>query len=137
MTLAPEAVAALHAARAAEKDQALFYRSLAAEAELANDEEAVERLNGLHADEQHHLSRISARLAELGEPLADLSAAVATAVVLERWEADARLREQDEVARYEALLDLPLDVRTKRMIREFVEVERQHVRVLGGKWMQA
>jgi rubrerythrin len=137
VTLAPEAVAALHAARAAEKDQALFYRSLAAEAELANDEEAVERLNGLHADEQHHLSRISARLAELGEPLADLSAAVATAVVLERWEADARLREQDEVARYEALLDLPLDVRTKRMIREFVEVERQHVRVLGGKWMQA
>ena len=137
MTLAPEAVAALHAARTAEKDQALFYRALAAEAELINDEQAVERLNGLHADEQHHLSRISARLVELGEPLADLSAAVGTAVVLERWEAEARLREQDEVTRYEALLDLPLDARTKRMIHEFVEVERQHVRVLGGKWMQA
>jgi rubrerythrin len=131
------AVQAMHAARAAEKEQALFYRALAAQAEEAGDAEAVERLNGLHADEQHHLSRLSARLVELGEALDDLSDATPPAAVLRSWEAKARDREHDEAARYETLLQLDLDARTARMIDEFLDAERRHASALGGKWMQA
>src|SRR5690606_27127888 len=72
----------LHDARAAEKEQALFYRALAALAEERGDTALSERLNGLHADEQHHLSRLTARLVELNEPLADLSHVASPAVEL-------------------------------------------------------
>ena len=92
---------ALHQARAAEKEQALFYRALAAAAEERGDAALSERFNELHADEQHHLSRLTARLLELGEPLAELGARGGEGR-LETWEADARRREEDEVARYEA-----------------------------------
>ena len=63
----------LEQARAAEKAQALFYRALAAEAEARGNERLSERLNELHADEQHHLSRLTARLLELGATPDDLS----------------------------------------------------------------
>ena len=131
------AFSALHAARAAEKSQALFYRTLAAEAEARGMDEVSERLNGLHADEQHHLSRLTARLVELGEAVADLSSAPALPATLDGWEVDARAREEDEIARYERLLEQTLDPHTRAMIEEFIESERLHADQLGGKWMDA
>lgn len=131
------ALAALHDARAAEKRQALYYRSLAARAEDAGDTDEAERLNGLVADEQHHLSRLSARLLELDERLADLSEAQAPAMPAGAWEEAARAREEEEVARYEHLLTLPLDEHTAQMLRDFLEAERRHREALGGKWMRA
>ncbi len=130
-------VAFLHDARAAEKEQALFYRSLAAQAEENGDAALSERINGLHADEQHHLSRLTARLVELDEPLADLSGVAAPPVDVLTWEATARSREADEVARYEMLLAQPLDETTRAMVASFLEAERAHERELGGKWMDA
>ncbi len=132
-----EAITALERARAAEKEQALFYRALAAQAEAAGDAEAVERLNGLHADEQHHLSRLTARLLELGEPIADLRSRPAPTAALERWESVARGREREEIERCRALLELPLDDATAALVREVLRAEELHERVLGGKWMRA
>ncbi|MGH7554377.1 MAG: ferritin family protein [Longimicrobiales bacterium] len=132
-----ESVAALHAARAAEKQQALYYRALASHAESVGAVETAERLDGLHADEQHHLSRLSARLVELGQAIEDLSGAAAPEAEFANWESDARMREHEEVVRYEALLRMELDERTAHMIREFLEAERRHERELGGKWMRA
>lgn len=132
-----EVIAALEQARVAEKAQALFYRALAASAEERGDTDAAERLNGLLADEQHHLSRISARLLELGSAPGPLTAFLAGAPALNVWEAEARVREREEIARYEALLALPLDSRTRSMIEEFIAAERGHEAELGGKWMEA
>ena len=137
MSGAVEGVALLHAARAAEKEQALFYRQLAASAELADDAVAVERLNGLLADEQHHLSRITARLLELGEAVTDLSGVEAPAAQLSGWERVARSREADEIARYEALAALGWDDATRALVDEILQAERNHERELGGKWMMA
>lgn len=127
----------LHAARAAERDQALLYRALASAAERIGDSVLSERLNGLHADEQHHVSRLSARLLELGEDVAELPPPSVAEVGLEQWERLARQRERIEVERYQALLTHELDERTRIMIEEFLEAERQHERALGGKWMGA
>jgi rubrerythrin len=137
MTLSAASIAALHEARAGEKRQALFYRALASRAEDLGHHEEAERLNGLVADEQHHLSRLSARLLELGERLADLSAERAEAPAAREWEGEARAREAEEVRRYEQLLALPLDEHTAAMLRDFLEVERRHREALGGKWMRA
>jgi len=136
-TLNEEIRRALHELRAAEKDQALFYRSLAAQAEAAGDEALAERLNGLHADEQHHLSRLTARLLELGEPLADLRSRPAPSATLEGWESTARERERAEIDRYRALLEQPLDEVTAARIREILRVEELQERELGGKWTTA
>ncbi|MBR9990619.1 MAG: hypothetical protein KFH98_12745 [Gemmatimonadetes bacterium] len=127
----------LHEARLAEKHQALYYRALAAAAEDANDDDLSDRMNGLHADEQHHLSRLTVRLVEFGEPVADLGAEVAPAVRSGDWEVDARERERDEIERYERLLEGQLDARTRGMIEEFLVAERGHEETLGGKWMGA
>lgn len=127
----------LHDARAAEKEQALFYRALAALAEERGDTALSERLNGLHADEQHHLSRLTARLVELNEPLADLSHVASPAVELGEWESVAQVREADEIAHYEMLLAQDIDADTRAMIESFLEAERAHERELGGKWMDA
>ncbi len=127
----------LHDARAAEKEQALFYRALAALAEERRDAALSERLNGLHADEQHHLSRLTARLVELNEPLADLSLLEPPSTDLDTWEESAHARESDEIARYEMLLAQELDADTRTMIEAFLEAERAHARELGGKWMDA
>lgn len=137
MSRSSSLVEALHDARAAEKDQASYYRALAGQAEAADRAELAERLNGLHADEQHHLSRLSARLVELGEPLEELRGIAPAVPPLERWEADAKRRERAEVARYESLLRLDADERTATMLREFLDAERHHEAMLGGKWMQA
>ena len=127
----------LHDARLAEKRQALFYRSLAAAAEDANDSDTSERMNGLHADEQHHLSRLTARLVEFGEPVSDLGAETAPVVQLTTWEKDARGREREEIERYERLIRERLDSKTRAMIEEFLVAERAHAEMLGGKWMGA
>lgn len=133
----PDVLARLARARVAEKEQALFYRALATAAEDANDAALAERLNYLLADEQHHLSRLTVRLVELAQPLEDVHDLRAPAVSLDRWEAAARVRERAEVDRYEELLALALDTRTRAMILEIVEAERGHATELGGKWMEA
>jgi rubrerythrin len=129
-------LAGLHEARAAEREQALYYRALASLAEDRDDAALSERFNELHADEQHHLSRLSARLLELGEKLAELGT-VAPPVSLDGWEQDVRARERREITRYEALLEMAPDDRTAAMLESFLEAERGHERELGGKWMGA
>lgn len=124
--------------RKAEKAQTLFYRALAAEAEASDDHEASERLNGLHADEQHHFSRITARLLEFGVDSEDLTKMSRPSPELENWEAEARKRETAEVASYEAALSSgDLDDETADILREILESEKHHAKELGGKWMPA
>ncbi|HEX2204619.1 MAG TPA: ferritin family protein [Longimicrobium sp.] len=127
----------LEAAREAEKGQALFYRALAAEAEARGDAALSERFNELHADEQHHLSRLTARLLELGAPLADLAHVAPERVPLEGWEAAARAREEAEVRRYEALAAREMDAHTAALVAEVLDTERHHAEELGGKWTAA
>ena len=130
-------ISALEEARSAEKAQALFYRALAAAAEERGDGALGERLNELHADEQHHLSRLTARLLELGAAPADLGHLRPEGAELDAWEAAARPREQDEVRRYEALAAAGLDEHTASIVREILETERHHAEELGGKWTPA
>lgn len=124
-------------ARAAEKAQALFYRALAAEAEDRGDAALSERFNDLHADEQHHLSRLTARLLELGAPLAELGGMKGDPAAMDGWEPAARAREEDEVRRYEMLRRLPLDLQTLALVEEILDTERHHAEELGGKWTPA
>ena len=125
------------AARDAERDQIAFYRALAVEADRAGQEVVAERVNGLLADEQHHYSRLVARLMEMeglggGQPAAPLRGVGWTG-----WEEQARMRERGEIERYARLLKLDLDHATRTMIEEFLAVERRHEQELGGKWMGA
>jgi rubrerythrin len=131
------AIERLEACRVAEKEQALYYRALAAAAEDRSDEVLSERLQQLHADEQHHLSRVTARLLELGCRTPDLAHVRAEVPALEQWEADAQSRELAEVRRYEELLDQELDPPTAALVEKILEVERAHARELGGKWTMA
>ena len=130
-------IALLHAARLEEKRQALFYRALATAAEHANDALLSERLNELHADEQHHLSRLTVRLVELGEAVADVGDELAPVVKLDGWEEEARVRERAEIERYRVLLQRRLDNKTRAAIEQFIAAERGHEAELGGKWMGA
>jgi rubrerythrin len=130
-------IRALAEARAAEREQALFYRALAVLAEARSEGALSERLNELHADEQHHLSRLTARLLELGAPLDDLSGVTTAAAPLDGWEADARARERAEVLRYEQLLDGGTDPATGTLLAEILDTERHHAEELGGKWTTA
>ena len=132
-----ETVRLLSAARAAEKEQALVYRSLTGQAEAEGDAPLAERLNELLADEQHHLSRLTARLLELGYAVKDLNDMDAPAAALDGWTAVARERETVEVARYEALMGADLDAETRGLIEDILVAERNHERDLGGKWMMA
>lgn len=130
-------IEALQAAREAEKEQALYYRALAAEAENRGDDALSERYNELHADEQHHLSRLTARLLELGASPADLGHVRVSLTGMDGWEPAARLREEAEVLRYQALADEALDAETAGLVAEILETERAHAEHLGGKWTQA
>lgn len=132
-----ELITALQQAREAEKKHALFYRALAAAAEERGNAALAERFNELHADEQHHLSRLTARLLELGAALPELSNAPSGAD-LEGWEGAARLREEAEVSLYEAVLArADLDMKTAALLRDIVNTERHHAAELGGKWTAA
>jgi rubrerythrin len=130
-------IAALEAARAAEKEQALFYRALAAGAEERGDAGLSERFNELHADEQHHLSRLSARLLELGAGLAELPHAAAKAPGGEEWRTAVATREEGEVRRYEGMLEGEMDAATRALLEEILDTERHHAEELGGKWTNA
>lgn len=132
-----ETIALMHEARLAEKRQALFYRALAALAGEATDEDLSERLNGLHADEQHHLSRLTVRLVELGEAVDDLGGERLPDVSLRDWEDVARAREARELECYTELERHDLDEKTRMMVNQFIDAERSHARALGGKWMGA
>ena len=123
--------------REREKAQTLFYRALAAEAELKGASDTAERLNALHADEQHHLSRVTARILELGAEPADLSELESSAVPLAEWEDEARRREEEEVNWYQELLVDDMEPVTRRILGEILESEKHHRQELGGKWMPA
>lgn len=130
--------ARLEEARRREKAQTLLYRRLAALAEVEGREDEAERLNALHADEQHHLSRITARLLEDGLRPADLRDVAAPPAVLDGWEAEARRREEGEIAFYRGLLEgggWPSP--TEAVLREILAAEEHHAKELGGKWMSA
>lgn len=131
-----ETIRWLREARAAEKAQTLFYRALSATAEVRRAEADIEDLNGLLADEQHHLSRISVRMVELGAEIPHLDIATPNCDYSD-WRHDARLRECEEIARYERLLEQPLDEQTATMVRGILAVERQHELNLGGKYTEA
>ena len=134
-----DTLALLEECRAREKSQALFYRTLAAGAESRGAGPDAERLNELHADEQHHLSRLTARLLELGGQPADLHSVSPpnTDSKLEDWESEARRRESEEVEWYEEVLRRSLDEATKRVVDEILTAERHHMAELRGKWMSA
>jgi rubrerythrin len=128
----------LEEARAAEKDQAHFYRTLAAEAEDRADAAMSERFNELHADEQHHVSRLTARLLELGASLVELPQPDSSSARMDGWEAAASMREDAEVERYERLLRAEdVDAGTRALLEEILDTERHHATDLGGKWTQA
>ncbi len=127
----------LEEGRRREREQTLFYRGLTGLAERVGDTVAADRLNALLADEQHHLSRLTARLLELGARPAELEARPAPDVGLDRWEAEARRRENDEVAWYEAAVAGVTDAATADTLGEILASERHHRDDLGGKWMPA
>jgi rubrerythrin len=132
-----DAIATLQRLRAAERAQAAFYRALAAAAEAADDAPLAERLQGLHADEQHHFSRLTARLLELGSAGAPLNPPRPNVPPLPEWEAVARGREETEVREYASLLAAELDDHTRALVEEILAAERKHAELLGGKWMLA
>lgn len=122
--------------RTREKTQTLFYRALAAQAEIEGDAMVAERLNELLADEQHHLSRITARLLEMGERPAEEEMS-RPPTPYPGWEELAREREEDEIAWYEGMLEKELDPETRGIVEEILRSERHHRDELGGKWMPA
>lgn len=135
--MSADQVALLESCRRAEKEQSLFYRRLASEAEQREDLAVAERLHDLHADEQHHLSRLTARLIELGHAPADLGDVTAESVEPSGWEPIARAREEEEIRRYQELSSAEIDEHTRALAEEILEVERNHARELGGKWTMA
>ena len=138
MSLLGEGVQGLLAeSREREKTQTLFYRALAAKAQTAGDLAGAEDLNELHADEQHHLSRLTARLLELGGSPSDLRDRAVPAAPYPRWKDTARDRELEEVSWYLEVLESPLDPETRRVIEEILSSERMHILELAGKWMPA
>lgn len=132
-----ELVAILEEGRRRELEQALFYRFLAGDAETSGNEAAAERLNDLLADEQHHVSRLTARILELGAKPSDTRASSPDVPSLENWEEAARPREVEEVRWYEGALDRVSDGETAIILREILASERHHRDELAGKWMPA
>lgn len=130
-------IARLEILRRAEKEQALLYRSLAAHAEEI-DPPAAQRFHDLHADEQHHLSRLTARVLELGGRPDDLSGVFVDPGQDGDWQQVVAAREAQEIARYrEELENVGADDTTHALLSEILEVEEHHARDLGGKWTMA
>lgn len=130
-------LAILEEGRRMEKGRTLKYRALASLAEYAGDSDAAERLNALHADEQHHLSRLTARLLELGANPEELPMKAGASVDLAGWEDAAREEEAREIEWYEAQIAHVEDPETCRILREILASERLHLTHLAGKWMRA
>ncbi len=137
MEPAQDVLSLLAESRRREKAQTQYYRALASVAESEGDGPVSERLNELHADEQHHLSRLTARLIELGETPEDLSSFPREEAVYNGWEQVARDREMREIEWYEKIYSAIEDETTRNVILEILESERHHRRELGGKWMLA
>jgi rubrerythrin len=133
--MSPE-VALLNEGRRREREQTAFYRFLAGDAELAGDAATAERLNELLADEQHHVSRLTARLLEMGERLQE-EAGTPEIPALAGWEEVARGREAEEVAWYLEAIRRATDQDTIAILREILSSERHHHDRLAGKWMPA
>ena len=129
-------VEVLQEGRRRERAQAMFYRSLSGDAEIAGDAAAAERLNELLADEQHHVSRLTARLLESGEAPGEAFDAPAVPS-LAGWDVVARAREAAEVAWYEDAVGRVDDPLTRAVLKEILESERHHHDQLAGKWMSA
>jgi rubrerythrin len=127
----------LESLRRAEKEQALLYRRLGALAEAADDGDLAQRFHDLHADEQHHLSRLTARLLELGGRPVDLGDVRAASATLEGWEALVHERETLEVRRYREAIQRQADDVTRSLLSDILGVEEQHLTGLGGKWTLA
>lgn len=121
----------------AEREQARWYRALSVLAGDADNDEDVEALNGLVADEQHHLSRLKNRMVELGVEFHTDVTDFTDFTGYPAWKDEARKRERAEIARYEALLAIDLDDETKEMLRGILDTERHHEKNLGGKYTQA
>jgi rubrerythrin len=127
---------ALETLRLSEKRQALFYRGLSALAEAADDAGLTQRFQDLHADEQHHLSRLTARILELGGRPVSLNDIPAPVLSLEGWEEVVRDCENEEILLYRALRD-GLDEVTRALVDDILSVEEHHRSELGGKWTLA
>lgn len=130
-------VALLEEGRRRERSQALFYRFLAGVAENEGAAAVAERLNELLADEQHHVSRLTARILELGGKPADAAVPTPQIPSLEAWEAVARQREDDEVRWYTEAIQGVDDGSTRGILLEILDSERHHRDKLAGKWMSA
>jgi rubrerythrin len=131
-----ERARAIEECRRAERDQTVFYRALAADAEAAGDEPLARRFHDLHADEQHHFSRLTALLLEDGHSPTSHDP-VAPAVDLTDWESAARERERAEIARYRGVLLRNPDDRLRALVESILEAETHHERALAGKWTLA
>lgn len=129
-------VEVLQDGRRRERAQAFFYRLLAGDAEGSGDAAVAERLNALLADEQHHVSRLTARLLELGEQPTEQTSSLVVPDLAD-WESVARVREENEVHWYETALRELTDEKTVAMLREILASERHHRDELAGKWMPA
>lgn len=132
-----EVAGILQEGRMRELEQALFYRFLCVDAEASGDAAMVQRLNELLADEQHHVSRLTARLLELGGRPADARPVAPSVPSLDAWEDEARRREGEEVAWYEAALARVGDPETVAVLSGILTSERHHRTQLSGKWMSA
>ena len=135
--MSPSVIALLQQARRAEKEHSLFYRALASLAERDEDAQLAEDLNGLHADEQHHLSRLSVRLVELDQPLPSLDDSTTPGGNYPDWKPIARQRELAEVVFYQGLLAHELDPQTHALIEQILVAEQLHAEALAGKYMSA
>ena len=132
-----EMLSLLQEGRRRELAQTVFYRLLAGGAERAGDAGAAERLNELLADEQHHVSRLTARILELGGRPEGPGPGVPGVPALDAWEGEAHRREESEVAWYEDAVEGVEDPGTRSILSEILDSERHHRECLAGKWMPA
>jgi D-sedoheptulose 7-phosphate isomerase len=140
---------ALESAVEAEIGRTTLYRRLSAALLDAGDDLALEAVNELLADEQHHRARVAARLMELGvtpnstgmEAIPEARASAAPLTLpddLSAWRTHVVQWEAEEVARYEALLTHRfMDREIRELLEEILASERHHHEAQKGKWMSA
>jgi hypothetical protein len=147
-----ELVEALESLRALSKQQAALYRLLAGYAEDAGNPELAQRFHDLHADEQHHFSRLTARVLELGakpgrideDRLAggalgeiERSGIPFGVGIFAGWEELVRRLEEREMGDFRSFPLEKADGKTRVLIEEIIAVEAHQFAELGGKWTKA